>query len=108
MAGLVFGLLAFIFLGVSGIISDGGGDVVLLFLQFLSLVVAGYVAGRLRDTETIHGSLAGLLSAFVSGLIAITSSQVSITGVVTLTLVAAVLGASGGALARWQRETVSN
>jgi len=105
MAGLVVALLAFIFLGISGIVSPDRGEIFLLFIQFLSLVVAGYVAGRLADTAEIHGGLAALLSAFVSGLISLTSTRVPLAGIITLTLVAVVLGSAGGVLARWQRET---
>lgn len=101
MAGLVVALLAFIFLGVSGLIAPGRGEIILLFVQFLSLVIAGYVAGRLSDSPEVTGGLAALLSAFVSGLISITSTDVPIAGVITLTLVAAVLGSAGGVLARW-------
>jgi len=104
MAGLVVALLAFIFLGISGIVAPDRGEIFLLFLQFLSLVVAGYVAGRLSESSEIHGGLAALLSAFVSGLISLTSRQVPLAGIITLVLVAAVLGSAGGVLARWQRE----
>ena len=103
MAGLVVALLAFILLGISGAVAPGRGEILLLFVQFLSLVVAGYVAGRLSDATEIHGGLAGLLSAFVSGLISVTSSSVSFTGLLTLTIIAVVLGSAGGVLARWQR-----
>ena len=103
MAGLVVGLLAFIFLGISGLVAPDRGEIILLFVQFLSLVVAGYVAGRLSDSPEIHGGLAALLSAFVSGLISLTSTQVPLAGIITLTLVAAVLGSVGGVLVRWQR-----
>lgn len=105
MAGLVVALLAFILLGISGIISPDRGEIFLLFIQFLSLVVAGYVAGRLSDTAEIHGGLAALLSAFVSGLISLSSARVPLAGIITLTLVAVVLGSAGGVLARWQRDT---
>ena len=105
MAGLVVALLAFIFLGVSGLVSPGSGDVVLLFIQFLSLVIAGYVGGRLSDTPEIHGSLAALLAALITGLISITNRGVSIVGIVSLTVIAAVLGSAGGVLARWHRQT---
>ena len=37
-------LLSFIFLGVAGIISPDRGEIILLFLEFLALVVAGYLA----------------------------------------------------------------
>jgi hypothetical protein len=103
MAGLVVALLAFIFLGISGAVAPGRGEILLLFVQFLSLVVAGYVAGRLSDATEIHGGLAGLLSAFVSGLISISSSGVSLPGIISLTFVAVALGSAGGVLARWQR-----
>lgn len=103
MAGLVVALLAFILLGISGIVAPGRGEILLLFVQFLALVVAGYVAGRLSVTPEVHGGLAGLLSALVSGLISITSTQVPLAGIITLTVVAAVLGSAGGVLARWQR-----
>jgi putative membrane protein (TIGR04086 family) len=103
MAGVVFALLAFIFLGISGIVTRNRGEIVLLFLQFLSLVVAGYVAGRLAESAEIHGGLAGLLGALVIGIISLTSTQVSLTGIITLSVVAAVLGSAGGVLARWQK-----
>lgn len=103
MAGLVVALLAFIFLGISGLVAPDRGEVLLLFIQFLALVVAGYVAGRLSDSPEIHGGLAGLLSALVSGIISLTSTQVPLAGIITLTVVAAVLGSAGGVLARWQR-----
>jgi uncharacterized membrane-anchored protein len=67
-------------------------------------VIAGYVAGRLSDTAELHGGLAGLLTALVSGLISLTSRQVPLVGIITLTLVAAVLGSAGGVLARWQKD----
>ena len=105
MAGLVVALLAFICLGISGLVSPDRGEIFLLFVQFLSLVVAGYVAGRLSDSPAIHGGLAALLSALVSGLISVTSTDVPLAGIITLTLVAAVLGSAGGVLARWHRET---
>ncbi len=103
MAGLVFALLAFIILGISGLVAPDRGEIFLLFLEFLALVIAGYVAGRLSDTAELHGGLAGLLTALVSGLISLTSRQVPLVGIITLTLVAAVLGSAGGVLARWQR-----
>ena len=105
MAGLVVALLSFIFLGISGIVSADRGEIFLLFLQFLALVVAGYVAGRLSDSAEIHGGLAGLLAALITGLISLTRTDVPIAGIVTLAVVAAVLGSAGGVLARWQRES---
>ncbi len=104
MAGLVVALVAFILLAVSGLVAPDRGEILLLFIQFLALVVAGYVAGRLSDSPEVHGGLAALLSAFVSGLISLTSTQVPLVGIITLTLVAAVLGSAGGVLARWQQD----
>lgn len=105
MAGLVVALLSFIVLGISGLVAPGRGEVALLFLQFLALVIAGYVAGRLSDMPEVHGGLAGLLAALVSGLISLSSSRVPLSGIITLTFVAAVLGSAGGVLARWQGTT---
>ena len=104
-AGLVVALLADILWGISGLVAPGRGEIILLFVLFLSLVAAGYVAGRLSPSPVIHGGLAALLSAFVSGVISITSTDVPLVGIITLTLVAAVLGSAGGVLARWQRES---
>jgi hypothetical protein len=104
MAGLVIALFSFIVLGVTGLVARGRGEVFLLFLQFLALVVAGYVAGRLSDSPVVHGGLAGLLAALVSGLISLSTTRVPLAAILTLTVVAAVLGSAGGVLARWQRE----
>ncbi|MDJ0498428.1 MAG: hypothetical protein QNJ89_11400 [Acidimicrobiia bacterium] len=104
MAGLVVALLSFIFLGITGVVSPDRGEIVLLFLEFLALVVAGYVAGRLSDAPELHGGLAGLAAALVTGLISLTSTRVPVTALVTLAVVAAALGSAGGVLARWQKD----
>ncbi len=106
MAGLVVALLAYIFLGVTGLIAPGRGDIILLFIQFLSLVIAGYVGGRLSDAPEVHGGLAALLGALISGLISITGGDVAIAGLITLTVVAVVLGSAGGVLARWHKQSL--
>lgn len=106
MAGLVVALLSFIFLGISGVISPDRGEIILLFLEFLALVVAGYVAGRLADSPELHGGLAGLLAALITGLISLTSTSVPFTALITLTVVAAALGSAGGVLARWHKDNV--
>jgi hypothetical protein len=105
MAGTVVALLSFIFLGIAGLVSPERGEVFLLFLEFLALVIAGYVAGRLSDAPELHGGLAGLLTALLTGLISIISAPVPVLGLVTLTIVAAALGSAGGVLARWQRQS---
>ena len=104
MAGLVTALLSFIFLGVTGLVAPDRGQIFLLFLEFLALVLAGYVAGRLSDAPELHGGLAGLVTALVTGLISLTSTQVAFLAILTLTIIAAILGSAGGVLARWQRE----
>jgi hypothetical protein len=102
MSGLGAGLGLFIVLGVVGLTQT----VVLVFLEFLTLVMAGYVAGRFAiGAATIDGSLAGLLAFLVIGAVAIagTSRGPSPVEIGVLGLVAAVLGASGGALADRRR-----
>jgi hypothetical protein len=106
MAGLVVALLAFILLGVTGLIGPGSGDLILLFIQFLSLVAAGYVGGRLSAAPELHGGLAALLAALVTGLISISSSDAGLVGIATLTVVSVVLGSAGGVLARWHKQAV--
>jgi hypothetical protein len=106
MAGLVVALLAFILLGVAGLVAPGRGEVLLLFNQFFSLVVAGYVGGRLSDAPELNGGLAALLSALISGLISISNSDIGPIGLVTLTVVAVVLGSAGGVLARWHKQSL--
>jgi len=106
MAGLVVALLAFIVLGVAGLIGEGRADVLLLFIQFLSLVIAGYVGGRLSGVPELHGGLAALLCALISGMISISSSDVGLVGIATLAVVAVVLGTAGGVLARWHKQAV--
>lgn len=102
MAGLGAGLGLFIVLGIVGLTQL----IVLVFLQFLTLVVAGYVAGRFaHGPATIDGSLAGLLAFLVIGVVAIagTSRGPSPVEITVLGLVAAVLGAAGGVLADRRR-----
>ena len=102
MAGLAAGLGSFIVLGLVGLTQV----VVLIFLQFLTLVVAGYVAGRFSlQAATVHGSLAGLLTFLVVGAVSIagTSQGPSPVELAILGVVAAVLGAAGGALADRRR-----
>lgn len=106
MAGLVVALVAYIALGVTGAVAPGRGEILLLFVQFLSLVIAGYVGGRLSDAPEIHGGLAALLGALVSGLISITGGDVALAGIITLSIVAVVLGSAGGVLARWHKQNL--
>ncbi|RPI23019.1 MAG: hypothetical protein EHM57_04560 [Actinobacteria bacterium] len=102
MAGLGAGLALFIVFGIVGLTQT----VVLVSLQFLTLVVAGYVAGRFaHGPATIDGSLAGLLAFLVIGAVAIAGSSngPSPLEIAVLGVVAAVLGAAGGVLADRRR-----
>ena len=108
MAGLVVALLSFIFLGISGLVSPDRGEIFLLFLEFLALVIAGYVAGRLSEPPELHGGLAGLAAALVTGLLSLTSAGVPFTALLTLTVVAAALGSAGGVLARWHKDAIQD
>lgn len=105
MAGLGLALLAFIVLGIAGMIRDDGASVALVFVQFLSLFVAGYVAGRLgHGAPTLDGGLSGLLVFFVSvGVSVAGGANLGIGPVLFLGAVAAVLGSAGGVLAEHRR-----
>jgi hypothetical protein len=102
MAGLGAGLALFIVFGIVGLTQT----VVLVFLQFLTLMIAGFVAGRFaHGPAAVDGSLAGLLAFLVMGSVAIagTSNGPSPIELAILGLVAAVLGAAGGVLADRRR-----
>lgn len=105
MAGLGLALLAFVMLGIAGLVGDGGSNVALVFVQFLSLFVAGYVAGRLSaGTPALDGGLAGLLVFFVSvGVSVAGGASLGIGPALFLGIVAAVLGSAGGVLAEHRR-----
>lgn len=105
MAGLGLALLVFIVLGITGLIEEGGSNMALVFVQFLSLLVAGYVAGRLSTrTPALDGGLAGLLVLFVSvGVSLAGGATLGIAPALFLGIVAAVLGSAGGVLAEHQR-----
>lgn len=102
MAGIGAGLGLFIVLGIAGLTYT----LVLISLQFLTMVVAGYVAGRFSvGPAVVDGSLAGLLSFLVIGAVAIAGSSGGPAPfeITVLAVVAAVLGAAGGALADRRR-----
>ena len=105
MAGLGAGLIVFLVLGIVGIIGPDGNAVVLIFLQFLSLVVAGYVAGRFTSPNPLlNGGMAGLALFLVIAAISIAASaRLNPFELAFLGFVAAVLGSTGGALAEWRR-----
>lgn len=98
MVGLGGGLIVFLLLAFVG--ADGNA-VVLIFLQFLSLVVAGYVAGRFTSPNPLlNGGMAGLLLFLIIAAISLAAgARLNPFELGLLGIVAAVLGSTGGALA---------
>jgi hypothetical protein len=106
MAALGGAMALFLLLGVVGIIDDAN-SVPLFFLQFLALVAAGYVAGRLAGyRRVIHGGLAALAVFGITSLIAlaVVGGGTSFFVLLFSGVVAAVLGSAGGALAEWSAQ----
>jgi hypothetical protein len=101
MAGLGAGLAAFLVLGIVGILGPDTGAVPLIFIEFLSLVLAGYVGGRFAPVAPLaHGGLSGLLLFLAIGAIAIAAARSpSLFELGFFGIVAAVLGTSGAAIA---------
>lgn len=95
------GLFAFLALALVGL----DQVIVLIFLQFLILVAAGFVAGRFAPhAAAANGGLAGMLAFLVMGAVAVASAQAPSTfELVALGVIAAVLGSAGGALADRRR-----
>lgn len=96
-------MLVFLIMGMTGLVDSLSDAVPLLFLQLLSPVAAGYVAGRLSSRDQVlHGGYAGLLLFAVATGIALAADPdsasllvIAFSGLLTL-----VLGSSGGALAK--------
>jgi lipoprotein signal peptidase len=102
MAGLGLGLVAFLAVGVTGLADFGPGAAVLVFLQYSSQLVAGYLAGRLAvQARVVHGGLAGMIVAAIGAAFGLSSSgSDSNLGLVMLALIiAAITGTAGGVLA---------
>jgi hypothetical protein len=101
MAGLGLSLVVFVVLGLT----IGVGDVTQILLQYASLVVAGFIAGRFAAGERVlHGSLAALILFVIAAAISLAATDPA-PGALTLAIfgvVAALLGSAGGALAEWQ------
>lgn len=106
MAGLGLALAVFLVLAATGIIDGTERLTILIFVQFLSLFVAGYVAGRLTTTSgPLAGGLAGLLVFFVTVALSVAGgSSVGVASLLLLGVTAAVLGSAGGVLAQFVRE----
>ena len=106
LAGLAAAMAAFLLFGLAGVVQSRGDTVALLFLQFLGLVIGGYIAGRLAPNhEVLNGGLAGLAMFLVTTAIALAADPGSANPIVVLFtgLIAATLGSSGGALASARR-----
>jgi putative membrane protein (TIGR04086 family) len=105
MAGLAGALLLFLIMGITGIVESAADAIPLLFLEFLGLVGAGFVAGRLAGRDhVLHGGYAGLVLFVVATGIALAADPDSASLLVIgfTGLLALVLGSAGGALARWR------
>lgn len=102
MTGLAGALLVFLVLGITGVVESRDDTIALIFLQFLGLVLAGFVAGRLaRRDRALHGGYAGLsLFAVATALTLATSPGSASPFVIGFTgVLALVLGTAGGVLA---------
>jgi hypothetical protein len=104
MAGLGGGLLAFMVLGIFGVVGSGRSVVPLIFVQYLALLGAGYVGGRFdRSAPLRTGARAALLLLFVTASIgmAISAARPSVGELAFFAVVALILGYAGGGLAEW-------
>jgi putative membrane protein (TIGR04086 family) len=100
-------MIAFLVLGITGVVDSPSDAVPLIFLQFLGLLTAGYVAGRLAGRDrVVHGGFAGLAVFAVATVITLAAGSDSASPlVVAFTgVLAAVLGSAGGALAQVRGE----
>lgn len=102
LTGLAGALLLFLIMGITGVVDSPSDAVPLLFLQFLGLLLAGYVAGRLSHRDRVlQGGYAGLLLFAVATGITLAGDPGSASLIVLLFTgaLALVLGSAGGALA---------
>ena len=103
-------MLAFLFLGIIGVIDSNDALGPLLFLQLFGLVTAGYVSGRLSDRDRpLHGGMSGLTLFVITTAITVASKpqshqlasqDIPIPVVAIGGLIAVILGSVGGALAQ--------
>ncbi len=106
MAGLGLSLSVFLVLAATGIVDDSGEQAILVFVQFLGLLVAGFVAGRLGGgTPALDGGLAGMTAFVIAVAISVAAgASLGVGAIVLLGVVAAVLGSAGGVLAQFMRD----
>ncbi len=103
MSGLGTAMLAFLILGIAGIVDSPSDAVPLIFLQFLGLLTAGFVAGRIAGRDRVlHGGFAGIALFGAATAITLAASPDSASPLVLAftAVLAAVLGSAGGALAQ--------
>jgi hypothetical protein len=100
MAGLGMAAVLVIVLTIAGSRGSPTGDAVLVFVQFLALVAAGYVAGRLApDVPVYHGGLAGIVVFTVSTTISLAGgADIGVVPLLVLAFTGVVLGSAGGVL----------
>lgn len=104
MAGLGSSLAIFLLLVALGV-EGNARDALLIFVQFLALFIAGFVAGRFGERQpSLDGGFAGLLTFFVAVALSVAGgSSLGVVPMVLLGVVAAVLGSAGGVLAESMR-----
>lgn len=99
-------MVLFLILGIAGIIDrDSAG--LLILLEYLAQLVAGYIGGRFAGVRGVfHGSLAALtLHLFTTALAIIGGADFGLAVLVFSVVIAAVVGAAGGALSDRRRTT---
>lgn len=101
MTGLGGALAVFVVLFATGIVASGRNPAILIVLEFLALMGAGYVAGRFAPSSPVaHGGLAGIALFLVAGAVSIALSPTTAAPeLLVLGVIAAVLGSAGGAIA---------
>ena len=102
MTGLGIALTLFLVMGITGIVNSPSDVVALISLQFLGLLSAGYVAGRLSGRDRVlHGGYAGIALFAVATVIALATEpgSANLLVIAFTGFLAAVLGSAGGALA---------
>ncbi|MDJ0961261.1 MAG: TIGR04086 family membrane protein [Acidimicrobiia bacterium] len=110
MTGLGVALAVFLFLGVTGILTEDNAAIPVAFLQFLAQFGAGYVSGRLAGRDgVIHGSFAAIAMYLLGSTLTLAAAPDTVgTGALILfAVVAAVLGSAGGLLADSARRAES-
>lgn len=101
MAAIGLSLVAFIAVSIAGL--DGNaGAIVLLLIQYVSLLVGGYVAGRLtRSNAELTGGMTGVsVFAFTSLLNALGGTDTVVPLLLLLGVIAAIVGTAGAVLAK--------